>query len=120
MILICSILLTNIDTATPYNEKHTSLSSGTRGQRLAARARAGGGSGAGRRVGKRRGWVNSDITIDSQQNCSLGIAAAHTKGIKGIALQELPALWNRPPLPSILRFARPINLSSERKGRVTI
>jgi hypothetical protein len=83
-----------------------------------ARARGGGGSGEGRRVGKRGGQANSDITIDLQQlNCLPGIAAAHTKGI---ALQESPALWNRPPLPSILRFARPINLSSERKGRVAI
>jgi hypothetical protein len=69
-------------------------------------------------VGKRGGWANSDITINLQQlNCPPGIAAAHTKGI---ARQESPALSNRPPLPSILRFAHPINLSSERKERATL
>ncbi len=68
MILICSILLTN--TAAPQNEKHTSLSLGACGQRLAARMCVGGGSGVGRRVGKRGGRVNFDITINSQQlNC---------------------------------------------------
>jgi hypothetical protein len=79
-------------TAAPHNAKHTSLSLGAQGQRLAAQARMGGGSGAGRRVGKRGGRANSDITIDS-------LAAAHTKGIKGIARQESPPSGIARPCP---------------------
>jgi hypothetical protein len=112
--------LSDKHTAAPHNEKHTSLSLGARGQRRAARVRAGGAAGQAGGWAKEEGGqiltspsIRSRISHQELQQLKL-------KGIKGIARQESPALWNCPPLPSILRFACPINLSSERKGRVTI